>query len=365
MAQSRLNYTQSNYLINYDNEVTRWRREASYTVNNVVNHGSRQWRALVNNSGSEPSLTNPNWAVFTPSTLGYYQRTSLDDVINNFIVSHIGKDKVLQRVARHEVAYWAQRAVQEFSYDIFHALNNIEVALNPDTLQIPLPGDFVSLVKITYTGFDGQEYPAYAAQGVRAKQAILQDQNYEYNYDQGGELLYAQEAEGVTRWQNPANEFAQRDIARNYFYGSEYDEEYNYYSFYSFQGRRYGTDPQYDNKNGEYVLDLENGLIYFGSGFAQNQFSRGDNIISIRYISDGLTQNDDLTNVMVPKLAEDAIYCFMLYNLAKVRPSAAGAVPLYKKEASAKMRNAKIRLTDYKLEEITQVMRGKSKWIKH
>jgi hypothetical protein len=35
------------------------------------------------------------------------------------------------------------------------------------------------------------------------------------------------------------------------------------------------------------------------------------------------------------------------------------------KERSAKLRNAKIRLSNIKLEEITQVMRGKSKWIKH
>jgi hypothetical protein len=34
-------------------------------------------------------------------------------------------------------------------------------------------------------------------------------------------------------------------------------------------------------------------------------------------------------------------------------------------DKSAKLRNAKIRLSNIKLEEITQVFRGKSKWIKH
>ena len=37
----------------------------------------------------------------------------------------------------------------------------------------------------------------------------------------------------------------------------------------------------------------------------------------------------------------------------------------YQKEKSAKLRNAKIRLSNIKLDEIVQVMRGKSKWIKH
>ena len=40
-------------------------------------------------------------------------------------------------------------------------------------------------------------------------------------------------------------------------------------------------------------------------------------------------------------------------------------VQRYKRERSAKLRNAKIRLSNIKLEAFTQVMRGKSKWIKH
>ena len=55
----------------------------------------------------------------------------------------------------------------------------------------------------------------------------------------------------------------------------------------------------------------------------------------------------------------------MLYNLSKLRHSAAGAAALYKKEAASKMLNAKIRLSNLKLDELTQVLRGKSKWIKH
>ena len=35
------------------------------------------------------------------------------------------------------------------------------------------------------------------------------------------------------------------------------------------------------------------------------------------------------------------------------------------KKKAAKLRNAKIRLSNIKLDEIVQVMRGKSKWIKH
>jgi hypothetical protein len=55
----------------------------------------------------------------------------------------------------------------------------------------------------------------------------------------------------------------------------------------------------------------------------------------------------------------------MLYNLTKLRQSTIQMSAVFKKEAFAKMRNAKIRLSNMKLPEITQIFRGKAKWIKH
>ena len=68
----------------------------------------------------------------------------------------------------------------------------------------------------------------------------------------------------------------------------------------------------------------------------------------------------------VPKLAEEAMYKSILYNIVSVRANQPeGVVQRYKKDRYAALRNAKIRLSNIKLEEFTQVMRGKSKWIKH
>ena len=38
---------------------------------------------------------------------------------------------------------------------------------------------------------------------------------------------------------------------------------------------------------------------------------------------------------------------------------------LLKKERFAEQRKAKLRLSNFKIEELAQIMRGKSKWIKH
>ena len=68
----------------------------------------------------------------------------------------------------------------------------------------------------------------------------------------------------------------------------------------------------------------------------------------------------------VPKMAEDALYAHILYSIIANRPAVPEyLVQRYKRDRSAKLRNAKIRLSNIKMEDFTQVMRGKSKWIKH
>ena len=86
-------------------------------------------------------------------------------------------------------------------------------------------------------------------------------------------------------------------------------------------------------------------------------------VIIFEYISDGLAYDLDSR---VPKLAEDAMYAYMLHAVISTRANQPEyIVQRLKREYSSKLRNAKIRLSNIKLDEITQVMRGKSKWIKH
>ena len=279
---------------------------------------------------------------------GYYSRVHLNDIINNFMVAYVGDGKALTKVPRYEIAFWAQRSVQEFSYDIFHAEKNLEVELS-STLQLSLPSDYVSYVKISYVDSNGNHRTIQNSKTTKPTQAAQQDGDFKYIYDQSGDLTFTETSETVKRFQSSKG-FAKDKDLQNFHNESDLPSVY---------GRRYGSEPERQNINGTYLLDLQDGKIYFDSSF-----SEGD-LISIQYISDGLGDNSNFDNVLVPKVAEEAVYANILYNLSKLRPSAAGGVPLYKKEASSKMRNAKIRLSNLKIEELTQVLRGKSKWIKH
>ena len=68
----------------------------------------------------------------------------------------------------------------------------------------------------------------------------------------------------------------------------------------------------------------------------------------------------------VHKFAEEAIYKYIAYGILATRANTPPfLIQQYKRERYAEMRKAKLRLSNFKLEELTQIMRGKSKHIKH
>ena len=126
--------------------------------------------------------------------------------------------------------------------------------------------------------------------------------------------------------------------------------------FWPYSGERHGLDPAHAQINGSFYIDELRGKIHFSSNVASK------NII-LDYISDSLGTEDEM---QVHKLAEDAMYKHILCDIMSGRANiGAGRLQYYKKDKFAAVRKAKLRLSNFKLEELTQVLRGKSKWIKH
>lgn len=121
-------------------------------------------------------------------------------------------------------------------------------------------------------------------------------------------------------------------------------------------GRRYGLNPEHSQINGVFYIDPLQGIIYFDSSMVNR-------IVTLKYISDGLGTDEEM---VVHKFAEEAIYKYIAYAILSTRANTQEyIVSRFKREAAAARRNAKIRLSNIKIEEITQVMRNKSKIIKH
>ena len=132
----------------------------------------------------------------------------------------------------------------------------------------------------------------------------------------------------------------------------DYEDDSRWYA----EGRRYGIDPQHAQDNGSYFVDELQGRIYFSSALS------GSTII-LDYLSDGLSTSEEM---IVHKFAEEAMYKCIAYAILSTRQNVPEyVVRRYKKERFAETRKAKLRLSNIKLEEITQIFRGKSKQIKH
>jgi hypothetical protein len=84
--------------------------------------------------------------------------------------------------------------------------------------------------------------------------------------------------------------------------------------------------------------------------------------VILDYISDSLGTDGEM---QVHKFAEEAMYRWILHAIASSRIQTQQIVPRLKKEKFAAIRTAKLRLSNLKLEELTQILRGKSKQIKH
>ncbi len=281
-------------------------------------------------------------AYYTGSSFGDYQFTSLDNIINAFMVIYVGEDKIIPKVHRTDVQFHAMRAIQELSYDVFRSVKSQEIEV-PNTLSMMLPQDYVNYVKIVRVGSDGLERPLYPARKTSDPFAITQDANGNYQYT-GSDLLE----------QSPSNtsENFNSQTPVNY---QLYDINYSSDVEISTEGRRYGLDPEHSQINGSYFIDNLRGLVKFGSDLAGTT-------ITLHYISDSLGTDAEM---VVHKFCEEACYKWIAYGiLSTISNVPPFIVQRFKKEKFAETRKAKIRLSNIKMEEFTQVLKGLGKQIK-
>ena len=121
------------------------------------------------------------------------------------------------------------------------------------------------------------------------------------------------------------------------------------------KGQRFGLQPEQAQINGSFYIDNLQGYINFSSNIS------GKTVV-LDYISDSLGTDGEM---QVHKFAEEAMYKHMLCDIMSTRLGVPEyAINRYKKEKRASKRNAKLRLSNIKLEQIIQTFRNKSKIIK-
>ena len=283
----------------------------------------------------------------TQENYGSYGYTSLNNVITGFIATYVGEHKLIADVKRTDVIFHAKRGLQEFSYDTLKSIRSQELNI-PANLSVPIPQDYVNYVNMSWIDSQGVKHIIYPTTLTSNPYNVPAQDNegiaMQGNDDQNLEFSSLTE----TRWNS-----------NNLVNGNITVEDYFAYSGWltgnPLLGQRYGNEPQYAQRNGWFNMNERDGTIAFSSNLKNR-------LIVLEYISDGLAYDLDMR---IPKMAEDALYAHMLYSILASRINQPEyIIQRLKRDRSAKLRNAKIRLSNIKLDEIVQVMRGKSKWIK-
>ena len=275
---------------------------------------------------------------------GSYEYIKLDDIINNFIVAYIGAGKLIPSAKRTDIMFHAKRGLQEFSYDILKSIKSQELTI-PPSLSIVIPQDYVNYVKCSWVDDAGAKHIIYPTRVTSNPTELpIQGDDGIPTQDAQGENNLAEQSKTETRWKD-------RSLTTDL-----QPDDYRIPRRDFLLGQRYGLQPEEAQVNGMFTINERTGTFSFSSDLAGK-------LIILEYISDNLAYDADMK---LPKMAEQAMYMHIAYSILSGRAGVPEyVVNRFKRDRSSALRNAKIRLSNIKIEEIAQVFRNKSKWIKH
>ncbi len=290
---------------------------------------------------------------------GSYRYISLEEIIDSFNATYVGKNKLCEDVSNSDVAFHAIRGLQELSYDTLRSTKDWEVVV-PSTLVLVMPIDYVNYVKLSWSDSAGIERVIYPA--IKTSNPNNVSSNIDPLVETWGGWITDGNHEDLDSSEDSDTWASYKSESTDSTTSSDAKDDQTS----RLNGRRYGIDPQHAQANGSFFVDETAGKFHFSSNLS------GKTLV-LKYISDGIaTKNSsgtlsiDLETSLVPKLAEEAIYKHMLYGILSARKDTPGGLlGQLKKERFAETRKAKIRLSNFKAEEITQIFRGNSKQIKH
>ena len=125
---------------------------------------------------------------YTGNDFGGYQFTSLTDIINQFMVVYVGENKMIPKASKVDVAFHAQRALRELSFDTLKSVKSQQIDL-PPTLVMPLPQDYVNYTKLSWVDSAGIKHPLYSTNSTSNPFQILQNEDKSYDFTVPSEAL--------------------------------------------------------------------------------------------------------------------------------------------------------------------------------
>jgi len=294
------------------------------------------------NGGTAP--TNQNW--------GSYQYVSLEDIVNNFQLMYAGNHSLINNEERYKILFHAKRAIQELNYDAFKEIKALQLTVF-DNLTFVLPSDYVNWVRISLYK-DGWIRPLNENIQLNSAKAYLQGAGGTLTFDVDGNVITTTSELDTDRINGN-----QKSIYLNKNNSDEQtsvNSDANWYAEYSI-GARYGLNTETANANPTFRIDKKAGVINFDSTMLNES-------CILEYISDGMEGGND-SLITVNKLFEQYIYAAIKYELLNSKFNVQEyIISRARKDKSALLRNAKIRLSNIHPGKLLMNLRGDNKWIK-
>ena len=290
----------------------------------------------------------------TPEELnwGSYQYLSLADVVNNFMLMYVGNDKLVNNVQRYNVLFHAKRAIQELNYDALKEIKVLEMSICDD-LKLVLPPDYVSWVRMSLFK-DGSLMPLTENIQTNYAKSYLQDNDCKILFDESGNVLVGTSLLDYDRITGQARDMYLGDGSMKGQTG--YNVDGNWFFDYTVEAR-FGLNTETANVNPTFRIDKKSGVINFSSEMA-------DQIIVLEYVTDGMEDGDN-DEIEVHKMFEEFIYAYIKYVILTNKVNVQEyVVARAKKEKTALLRNARIRMSNIHPGRLLMNMRGRNKWIK-
>lgn len=266
---------------------------------------------------------------------GEYVYISLEELVNNFMLNYTGDGSVLGNTQRSKVIYQLKKGIQQFSFNALKEVKAVELELG-ETLDIILPPDYVSYVRISYVNPETGELMVLSSDRKNIiGTAYLQDHNADILFDDNGFIL-----DGTT-YHSELNDV---EVKQRFIMPCEGRES------------RWSIDTS-KNANGSFYIDTRLGKIHFSSDNASR-------VILLEYISDGLEFSLE-SDIKVNKLAEIALYNWCQWNLIGNKKGAQEyVVRRFKNNYDTSRRNATIDLMNLRVSDIDLVLNAKRKMVK-
>jgi|TARA_R110001592_G_scaffold246717_1_gene508662 hypothetical protein len=297
-----------------------------------------------NNEGENP--TNKNW--------GSYQYVYLNDIVNNFMLMYVGNHELLNNLNRYQVLFHAKRAIQELNYDAFKEIKALELNV-PTTLRFILPPDYVNYVRLSVYR-NGYLFPLVENIQINSATSYLQDNNSNVLFDQNGNILQAERSIVDQERINGAKKSIYLNANSPYNGKEGWNIGGCWYFDYQI-GARFGLNTETANSNPTFRINNKAGVINFSSGMSEE-------LCVLEYVSDGMEGGDD-ASVSVNKLFEEFVYSYIKYSILNSKFGVQEyIVNRARKDKSALLRNAKIRLSDIHPGRLLMNLRGQDKWLK-